>query len=244
VEESKGNAERGLEAPQSRLERLGAGALTDAELLGIVLHEGRLSAMENLLAASGGFRALAVLPWDQLCAAPSLLGAGGASRLLCAIELGRRTLQMVERRPRLRSPVEVHRYLRPVLGALRREVFHVLSFNVRQVLVSDVRVAEGAIDSCALDPREVYASAVAARASGVILAHNHPSGSPEPSDDDRRLNEQLEKGLRLLGIRLIDHLVVGDCGFTSLMRSGAQMKIPTPFLEESKGAARRRRRSG
>lgn len=209
-----------------RLARLGPGALTDHELLSTVLGEGCGS--EAWLSGAGGFRGLALLPWDRLVSLTEVGGTLGAARLSAAMEVGRRALRSRERRPRLTTPAEVYRYLVPELGALRREVFHVLSFNVRQVLLSDARVAIGSAEHCSVDPREVYAEALSVRAHGVILAHNHPSGSRDPSADDWSLNEELRAGFQILGIRLLDHLIVGDEGFTSLMLEARQMKIAVP----------------
>jgi DNA repair protein RadC len=88
------------------------------------------------------------------------------------------------------------------------------------VLVRDVRVAEGTTNACPVDPREVFAVALAARATAVVLAHNHPSGDPEPSSLDVALTAQLVEGGRLLGVKVLDHLVVGESGFVSFLERG------------------------
>src|SRR5262249_14645730 len=107
------------------------------------------------------------------------------------------------------------------LLGLRREVFHVLCFNSRNVLLSDVRVAEGTLDHCLVDPREVFSAALWARATAIVLAHNHPSGDPEPSGLDLELTAQLVEGGRILGIKVLDHIVVGDSNYTSLFEKQA-----------------------
>ena len=143
-----------------------------------------------------------------------------AAQVLAALELGRRVQRAVETRPKLRTPLEIYRYLTPSLAALRREVFHVLAFNTRNVLLHDARVAEGTANSCPVDPRDVFRTAMTAKATGIVLAHNHPSGDPEPSAADVALTRQLVNGGRLLGIRVMDHLVVGDGAFVSMMARG------------------------
>ncbi|HLL00358.1 MAG TPA: DNA repair protein RadC, partial [Myxococcaceae bacterium] len=155
----------------------------------------------------------------ELCAQPRL-GPARAAQVLAALELGRRAQRAAERRPRLRTPREIYGYLVPTLSALRREVFHVLCFNPRNVLLADVRVAEGTMNTCPVDPREVYAAALTTRATAIVLAHNHPSGDPEPSMQDIALTVQLAEAGRLLGIKVLDHLVLGDGNYVSLMERG------------------------
>ncbi|MFP2933731.1 RadC family protein, partial [Pyxidicoccus sp. 3LG] len=136
------------------------------------------------------------------------------------LELGRRAQRSVERRPRLRTPKEIHAYLAPALGTLRREVFHVLCFNARNVLVHDARVAEGTMNACPVDPREVFAAALTARATAIVLAHNHPSGDPEPSVQDMGLTRHLISAAQLLNIKVLDHVVVGDGSYVSMVERG------------------------
>ena len=200
---------------RERLWRLGAEALTDGELLG-VLWGGRAG---TGLAPEGGLKALVQQDPRELSLRPGV-GPVRAARWMAALELGRRAQRVAERRPRLRTPREIATYLTPRLGALRREVFHVLCFNARNVLLLDARVAEGTINACMVDPREVFAAAITARASAIVLAHNHPSGDPEPSAQDLGLTRQLFEAGRLLGIKVLDHLVVGDGTYASLMERG------------------------
>lgn len=209
---------------RERLWRLGAGALTDAELLGVLLAGGggprsAGAFAEGLLATHGGLKALLEQDPHLLAAQPGL-GPQRTALMLSALELGRRAQRMVERRPRLRTPREIDGYLRPLLSALRREVFHVLCFNARNVLVRDARIAEGSSSSCPVDPREVFSAALSVRASAVVLAHNHPSGDPEPSSLDVSLTHQLTEGGRMLGIRVMDHLVIGESGYVSMLERG------------------------
>src|SRR5262249_54814848 len=143
-----------------------------------------------------------------------------AALVLAALELGRRAQRTTERRPRLRTPAEIYRHVLPTLGALRREVFHVLCFNCRNVLLHEASVGHGTVNTCPVDPREVFAPAVSARASAIVVAHNHPSGDPEPSALDVTLTKQLADGALLLGIKLLDHVIVGDNSYVSLMERG------------------------
>lgn len=214
----------GVEASRERLFRLGAEALTDPELLCMVWGPGArspgpLELAGTLLARGGGLKALVQ---EEPLALSLLPGVGPvrAAQVLAALELGRRATRSVERRPKLRTPREIHAYLSPKLGALRREVFHVLCFNARNVLVHDARVAEGTMNACPVDPREVFAAALTARATAIVLAHNHPSGDPEPSIQDMGLTRHLVAAAQLLNIKVLDHVVVGDGGYVSMMERG------------------------
>jgi len=226
VEGMEGEGPVGARAPsldevRERLFRLGSSALTDLELLSVLLGSGaRVSGLaEELLSHSGGLKALLLKDPLELSAQPRL-GPARAAQVLAALELGRRAQRAAERRPRLRTPREIYGYLVPTLSALRREVFHVLCFNPRNVLLADVRVAEGTMNTCPVDPREVYAAALTTRATAIVLAHNHPSGDPEPSMQDIALTVQLAEAGRLLGIKVLDHLVLGDGNYVSLMERG------------------------
>jgi DNA repair protein RadC len=211
----------GLEEVRERLFRLGATALTDPELLAVLLVPGARARHRagELVSGRGGLKALLHMDPLHLCAR-SGLGPVRTAQVLAALEFGRRAQRATERRPRLRTPREIHTYLAPSLSALRREVFHVLCFNARNVLLADVRVAEGTLDTCLVDPREVYAAALHLKASALVFAHNHPSGDPEPSAQDLSLTAQLAEAGQLLGIKVLDHLVVGDGAYVSLLERG------------------------
>ncbi|RKH09139.1 DNA repair protein RadC [Corallococcus praedator] len=208
------------EDARERLFRLGAEALTDLELLGLLWTEGpRGTGLKDAGLTRGGLKALVQEDPRALCARRGV-GPARTSRLLAALELGRRAQRSPERRPKLRTPKDIHAYLTPTLGALRREVFHVLCFNPRNVLVHDARVAEGTLSACPVDPREVFAAALSARATAIVLAHNHPSGDPEPSVQDVGLTEHLARAAGLLGVKLLDHVVVGDGAYVSMLERG------------------------
>ncbi|NTX17510.1 DNA repair protein RadC [Myxococcus sp. CA051A] len=224
-EESVGAlAPGGMEQSRERLFRLGAQALTDSELLCVTWglaprSRGGLEAAGALLKRCGGLKALLQAEPVELRGVPGL-GPRRAAQVLAALELGRRAQRSPERRPKLRTPREIHAYLTPALGALRREVFHVLCFNARNVLVHDARVAEGTLNTCPVDPREVFAAALVSRATAIVLAHNHPSGDPEPSVQDVGLTRHLVAGAKLLNLKVLDHLVVGDGAFVSMLERG------------------------
>lgn len=168
----------------------------------------------------GGIHALFAAEPEPF-ALTNALGVRKAERVIAALELGRRSLAVQEQRPKLQTPDAIARYLLPSLEALRREAFHVLCFNSRNILLRDVRVAEGAMDVCPVDPKEVFSAALAAHCVAIVLAHNHPSGDPEPSPQDIALTEQLRQGARLLGMKVLDHIILGEAGsYTSFVERG------------------------
>lgn len=184
----------------TRLMHLGPRGLTDAELIRLVA--GR--AVDLTLRALVGESPHNLLEYRGL-------SPRAASRLVAALELGRRALTARDARMVATSSAALCEYARRHVLLLRREEVHVLCLNARNVVVHHARVAEGGVDRCLVDPREVFAPAVAMRASAIVLVHNHPSGDPEPSVFDVTLTGQLVEAGRLLGIRVLDHLVVGQC---------------------------------
>ncbi|HMK74009.1 MAG TPA: DNA repair protein RadC [Myxococcaceae bacterium] len=209
------------EAARERLLRSGAEGLADVELLALLfgpLADGLGSLAERLLEAGGGLRGLLSLEPHELCARGGL-GPDRAAQVLAAVELARRAQIQAERRPCLRSPDEVQRYLSPRLAVRGKEQFRVLCFNTRNVLLADIVVAQGTVDSCPVDPREVYRAALSARASAIVLAHNHPSGDPTPSLSDLDLTRQLVDAGRTLGIRVLDHVIIADGRYSSFLQA-------------------------
>jgi DNA repair protein RadC len=208
---------RWLEEARGRLFRLGAQALTDTELVGLVGGLHREADATEL--ARGGLRSLVLEPAENLVEHP-LIGPLVAGRLLACAELGTRLSRKDDPRPRLATPQAIYEYARHHLLARRREEFHVLALNTRNVLMHHVRVAEGSIDQCSVDPREVLGPAVAVRATGLVLVHNHPSGDPEPSVVDVALTRQLREAARLVCVKVLDHLVIAPGGYVSLLARG------------------------
>jgi DNA repair protein RadC len=206
-----------LWSARARLERLGAHALSDLELVALIT--GLDSEVGAAALLRDGLTALLSAPPDVLAATPGL-SPSAAIALIVAAELARRLPLRDDSRQTLSTPEAIYAFARPLLVGLRREEFHVLCLSSRNVLLRHVRVAEGSVDCCHVDPREVLAPAIACRATAVVVFHNHPSGDPEPSVLDVALTRQLRDGARLVCVRLIDHLIVGAQGFVSLLQRG------------------------
>lgn len=190
---------------RERLLRLGAAALLDEELA-------------QLLGCGEAPASWRTATQTSPVALVRKLGETKAARLLAAVEVGRRSLEAGEKRPKLLNSEEVYLHLRPRLSGLGHEVFHVLCLNARNELLHDVRVATGTVSSCPVDPREVFSAAIASRAAAIVLAHNHPSGDPTPSQEDVQLTEQLRAAGELLCIKVLDHVVIGDGCYRTVTR--------------------------
>ncbi len=206
-----------IEDARRRLFRLGAGSLSNVELVAVLLGGNQLS--RATAAVQDGLKAL-LMESPEALIEHHLLTTREAARILAVSELARRLHHAKEERPCLQTPQAIYEWVKRQLVGARREEFHVLCLNSRNVLVRHVKVAEGSVDQCQVDPREALAPAIASRATGVVLVHNHPSGDPEPSVQDIALTRQLREGAKLLCLRLLDHLVVGESGYVSMLARG------------------------
>ena len=213
------------ERPRERLLRDGATALTDAQLLAIVLRVGRQDASAvhvamDVIARAGGIQALATCGVDELCRVPGIGGAK-AAQVKAAVELGKRALATpLSTGTRVAGSADLYRHYYPRLRDLRHEVFKVVLLDAKHAVLRDVTVSEGSLTLSIVHPREVFALAVRESAAAIICLHNHPSGDPEPSAEDRELTARLEAVGELLGIPLLDHLIVGDGRYVSFADRG------------------------
>ncbi|MEN9797760.1 MAG: hypothetical protein RL653_1456 [Pseudomonadota bacterium] len=199
----------------------GPQGLSDEALLSAVFGDDAPGAARTsaALEEAGGLKALCAREPSELISFAGL-DPRRSAQLAAAVELGRRVMRTGDRRPVLKTPEEIFKHLAPGLCGLRREVFHVLCLNSRNVLLANVRVAQGGVNACPVDPREVFHAAICHKAAAVVLVHNHPSGDPSPSDSDLQLTRQLLQGARLLCLRVLDHLVIGDWTWSSMAQAG------------------------
>ncbi len=214
------------ERPRERLRRLGPEALATRELLALLVGSGgptgsALDVADRLIGRSGG--ALCHLAALETAELAGLAGVGPATagRIRAALELGRRAHREGQPvRPRINGPEDVFRLLAPRLRDLRQEEFHALLLNTQNRVLRDVLVTRGILDASLVHPREVFRLAVSESAAAVILVHNHPSGDPSPSLEDRAVTRQMATAGRALGIPVLDHVVVGHGRYVSLAALG------------------------
>ncbi|MCG6871390.1 MAG: DNA repair protein RadC [Gammaproteobacteria bacterium] len=213
------------ERPRERLHQAGPEALSDGELLALVLGSGwaggdALQLGRRLLTRFGSLRELLRASGRQLEALPGM-GPAKASRLQAALALGRRVLaEPLLGGQALDSPAVVRQFLRGRMLARRREVFACLYLDTRHRLIFFEELFRGTLDGAAVYPREVVRRALELGAAALILAHNHPSGVAEPSQADRALTRRLVEALSLVDIRILDHFVVGEEEVASFCERG------------------------
>jgi len=210
---------------RERLARGAADDLTDEELVALILSTGTAGsdAMElarRLLARFDDLRGLARASITELTAEPGL-GPAKASRIQAALELGMRSAcRTVAPGQAIRSSQQVVCEFGPRLSHLDREHFFVVLLDTKHRKIKDVCVSVGTLDAAIVHPREVFRPAVAESAAAVILVHNHPSGDPTPSTEDRAVTRRIAATGDLLGVELLDHVIVGRNGSTSLRDRG------------------------
>ena len=213
------------ERPRERLLQEGAQALSDAQLLAILLRVGRrdASAVEvamDLLRQLDGLRGLSNRGVEELCQIPGI-GPAKVAQLKAAIELGKRVLaEPLSTGTTIASSADLFRHYYPLLRDLRHEVFKIVLLDARHGIIKDAIVSEGSLTLSIVHPREVFIPAVRESAAAVIFVHNHPSGDPSPSEEDRMLTTRLVAAGELLGIQVLDHLIIGDGRYTSFADQG------------------------
>jgi DNA repair protein RadC len=212
---------RGL-GPRDQVLAAGPRALSDAELLGLVLDAGAATAggrvlAERVLEVAGGIANL-----DRAASsAQEGLSRRRTAVLRAALEIGRRAaaVPFVPGEP-LRDAARVWEHFRGRLPQLDREVFYVVLLDGRNRVQGEVRVSEGSLTTALVHPREVFAPAIRTGAAALVLAHNHPSGDPTPSAEDTVLTERLRQAGELIGVRVLDHVVIGRARWVSMANAG------------------------
>jgi DNA repair protein RadC len=215
------------ERPREKLLQRGPEALSEAELLALVLRTGdassRSSALDHarlLLQRFGSLRRLGTATISELCAIKGI-GPAKAAELLAVFELARR-FGRTPLRPgsRYSSPQEVFDHFHERLCDHRRERFIALLLDSKNRLLREVGISEGSLTASIVHPREVFAPVVRESAAAVLFVHNHPSGDPTPSSEDLEITRRLKEAGDLMGVRVLDHVIIGNENFVSLADRG------------------------
>jgi DNA repair protein RadC len=213
------------ERPRERLLHYGAEALSNSELLAILLRTGTAneSAVKlagKVLAACGGLRHLTDMTVEQLTAIKGI-GLAKALQLKAGIELGRRlSRSRLEDAPAVRSPREAAELVHDELRYLTKEHFIVLFLNTKNRVIGKETMSIGSLNASIVHPREVFRSAIRRNSASIICAHNHPSGDPTPSPEDIEVTRRLSEAGKLIGIELLDHIIIADQAHVSLKELG------------------------
>jgi DNA repair protein RadC len=214
------------ERPREKLLARGAEALSDAELLAILLRNGKrghsaVALAREILKNFTSLRKLIAADQSRFCAEPGL-GLARFAELRAAVEIARRQLaETLRSGPSLSSPRATRDFLVARLRDLEHEVFCCLYLDNRHRLIHFEELFRGTIDGASVHPREVVKQALQWNSAAVIVAHNHPSGIAEPSQADELITQRVKQALALVDIRLLDHIIVGDGTSVSLAERGA-----------------------
>ena len=195
--------------PREKMMQKGAEALSDAELLAILIGSGNteetaVTLMQRILAACGKWEVRDFSRFKGMGPAKSIT-------VMASLELGkRRKLQERFGRTAIRSSADIYELFHPLLCDLATEEFWVLLMNHAAKVIDKVRISRGGIDQTTADVRSILREALLQRATQIALIHNHPSGNPHPSSDDRQLTELVRKAAQTMNIHLTDHVIVTD----------------------------------
>jgi DNA repair protein RadC len=211
--------------PRERLASLGPQALSNSELLAILLRvgvpgENAVQVGQRLLNEFGGLGGLHRAPFDELISQHGI-GEAKAAQIKAAIELGRRlTLESPEERPTINSPADAAALVIYEMSALEQEHLRILLLDRRNRVLEIEEVYRGSVNSSQVRVGEVFKAAVRKNASALIVVHNHPSGDPTPSPDDVAVTRAIVQAGKLLDVDVLDHLVIGQGRWVSLKERG------------------------
>ncbi len=211
--------------PRERLATLGPQALSNAELIAILLRvgvkgESAVTLGQRLLNKFGGLNGLHRAPFKELMDQHGL-GEAKACQIKAAIELGRRlTLESPEERPAINSPADAAALVQYEMSALEQEHLRVILLDRRNRVMETVEVYKGSVSSSQIRIGEVFKEAVRKNASALVVTHNHPSGDPTPSPDDVAVTRAIVQAGKLLDVEVLDHLVIGQGKWISLKERG------------------------
>lgn len=209
--------------PRERLILTGAKYLSDIELLAIILSTGTkgrtaLEVSQALINTFGNFGAIGNATIEELVIA-SGIGPAKAARILSSIEIGRRlSVNALEKKLLIENCKSVADLLMPTMRYLEKEYFKALILDTKHKLLKVVDIAVGTLNGALVHPRELYRVAIRMGGAALIVAHNHPSGDPAPSDDDILLTKRLSEAGKIIGIDFLDHIIIGDGKYSSLKR--------------------------
>lgn len=212
------------ERPRERLLEKGAEALSDAELLAIMLRVGNaqetaVGLAQRILRETNGLRGLAAMNATELT---NIKGIGPAkvAQIKGALELGKRLYEEQRRKKVIRTPEDAAQYVESDMRYLDREHLGVLCLDSKNNVIAFEKISIGTVNASLAHPRECFKAAIKHSAVAVIFVHNHPSGDPTPSNEDVQLTKQLKNAANLLGIDLLDHIIIGDGDWRSLKEKG------------------------
>lgn len=207
--------------PREKLIIKGTSALSDAELIAILLGTGTKDlnavelARELLNKTKGDLLEFGKLNIEALCGVKGI-GVSKAVTLLAAFELGKRRNQNeVKKIKKIDTAFIAYQLVKPYFQDSQVEKFYIILLNAKNVVISIEQIAIGGVSMCTVDSKVVFKTALSKLASNIILCHNHPSGNPNPSESDRVMTKKLSEGANLLGMNILDHIIIAEASFFS-----------------------------
>ncbi|MDN3515555.1 MAG: DNA repair protein RadC [Candidatus Brocadia sp.] len=214
------------ERPRERLIQSGDEHLTDAELLGIIIRDGTqdYSAVDlarKLLSEYGDFRRLSTASVSELCETKGI-GPARAAQIKAALAIAKRlTETSIRPQQQFKCSSDIFRHFHEQLREKKQEVFlAVLLDNKNRIIKVEADVTKGSLTSSIAHPREAFKAAIKESAASVIFVHNHPSGDPEPSKEDIQITQRLSEAGNIVGIKVLDHIIIGNGSFVSFKDKG------------------------
>jgi len=215
------------ERPRERLIKLGSGTLSDAQLLGILIGSGDRQAKKSavdlgrdLLKSFGGFYNLDRASITELCEVKGI-GPAKATQIKAALEVGKRmAAQSGGIKIKMLCARDFADQYGPFLRNLKKEVVKAVLLDMKSQVIKDITISEGSLNSSVVHPREVMVPAIKESAASLVLIHNHPSGDPSPSQSDLEITHRLQKAGEIIGIKLLDHIIIGGLDYYSFAEEG------------------------
>ncbi|PIQ68488.1 MAG: hypothetical protein COV91_03795 [Candidatus Taylorbacteria bacterium CG11_big_fil_rev_8_21_14_0_20_46_11] len=212
------------ERPRERLIKFGEEALSAQELLQVIIGRGIAGesvvvTAQKLLSKFGSLQKLAEASIEELSSVKGI-GPAKATQMKAVFEIGRRVATDTPpyESKELSDPKKVYRLIKSKLKDYHKEHFYIIPINSRNFSIAEISV--GSINASIVHPREVFAEAIKSKAVSVIFAHNHPSGDPEPSEDDLAITKRLVETGKVVGIEVVDHIIVAEKSFLSFKEKG------------------------
>ena len=213
------------ERPRERMIKYGADKLQDAELLAILLRTGDVqhSAIDLarlLINRFGNFRSIDAKSISELCEINGI-GPAKAAQIKAALEIGKRmTSELVKIKEKIESCEDVNNLVGPYMRDLNREEFKIILLTSRNNLILERTIFEGSLTESMVNTREIVKEALNSSAAGIVFVHNHPSGDPSPSAEDKNLTQRLVNACKLVGIKPYDHVIIGKDRYYSFSENG------------------------
>lgn len=215
------------ERPREKLLKLGTEFLSEAELLALLIRTGdpttKQSAVDigrQLLQEFGSLRNLASASPGEICRVKGT-GPAKAAAIKAALEIAARiNTDRLMSGKRFTAPEQVYQHYHYTFRDRRKEYFMALLLDSKNRILKEVRISEGSLNQSIVHPREVFSPAVRESAAAIILVHNHPSGDPAPSREDREITRRLKEAGELMGVSVLDHIIIGDGSFVSFSALG------------------------